>query len=301
MTSRWSQRSPVIVHHMAALEGQPFPPNSLEAIKACLDAKASFIEIDVTALADEDYLLVHDPILESETTGNGPVGTCTAEGARTLCFKSGDGVFSVPLLSDVVTAFLEGSATSRLQIDFKNMIPFDDDEPMHRLIKLIEPLGERVIVSTGADWQLRRLRKLAPWLDLGLDIHFYIDWDPRDGERSPDEYPRARSAYAGYWDDHPIALERHWTTAEYLEDRCEMLLGLVPKVSTFYISHYFLLASLNDGFNWAEKLHAAGIKLDAWTVDVGKNATAEDIQRLVASGVDQFTTNTPLALADLVI
>src|SRR5258707_14180987 len=102
MTSRWSQRSPVIVHHMAALDGQPFPPNSLEAIKACLDAKASFIEIDVTALADEDYLLVHDPILESETTGNGPVGTFTAEGAGTFGFNSGDGGFSVRVLRCLV-------------------------------------------------------------------------------------------------------------------------------------------------------------------------------------------------------
>jgi glycerophosphoryl diester phosphodiesterase len=293
-------KPPIIVHHMAALDGQPFPPNSLEAIQACLETNAPSIEIDVTALADKDYLLVHDPVLESETTGSGSVASCTIAEALTLCYK-GAGQYNVPLLSDVVNAFLDSPATAQLQIDFKNMIPFDNDEPMQRLVNLIKPLNERVIVSTGADWQLRKLRKLAPWLDLGLDIHFYIDWYPEHAERNPEEYPKTRSAYTGYWDDHPIATQRHWPTAEYLEDRCQMLMGLVPRVSTFYISHTFLLQSLDDGFNWAEALHAAGIRLDAWTIDVGINTTEANVRRLVTCGVDQFTTNTPRALAALVI
>ncbi len=33
-------------------------------IRASLEADAAFIEIDVTALAETDYLLVHDPVLE---------------------------------------------------------------------------------------------------------------------------------------------------------------------------------------------------------------------------------------------
>ena len=74
-------RRPIeIVHHMAADEGASVP-NSLEAIVACLRADASWIEIDVTALADSDYLLVHDPVLQSETTGLGPVGECSVERA----------------------------------------------------------------------------------------------------------------------------------------------------------------------------------------------------------------------------
>jgi glycerophosphoryl diester phosphodiesterase len=46
---------PTIVHHMAALDNQAAPQNSLEALRACLDAGAAFIEIDVTALADSDF------------------------------------------------------------------------------------------------------------------------------------------------------------------------------------------------------------------------------------------------------
>jgi len=70
-------RPPLIVHHMAALDDMAVPQNSLEAIAACLAAGAAVVELDVTALAADDYLLVHDADLESETSGHGPVAGCT--------------------------------------------------------------------------------------------------------------------------------------------------------------------------------------------------------------------------------
>ena len=290
-------RPPIIVHHMAALDDSGFPPNSLEGIRACLEAHAPFIEIDATALADSDYLLVHDPVLESETSGKGRVGECQSSRVRELHIVRAkhQTPFHVPLLSEVVALFSEYPGATRLQIDFKNMIPFSTDEPLRRLVGLIGPLGARVIVSTGADWQLRRLRTLAPWLDLGLDVQFYIDWRQPDSPSDPELYPRQHGVY-GYWDDHPLASQRWWTTAEYLEDRCAALTGLVPGLSTFYISHDLLAQSLDDGFNWAEALHQRGIKLDAWTLDADKPVAMANAKRLLAAGVDQFTTNTPAAL-----
>ncbi len=290
-------RPPVIVHHMAALEGAPHPPNSLEAIHACLDAGAAVIEIDATALAEGDYLLVHDPVLEGETTGKGEVGACTPAQARDLRFvmNGAPTITNVPLLSEVVAALMAHSHPARVQIDFKNMIPFSDDEPLRRLVALIEPLGERVIVSSGADWQLRKLRQLAPWLDLGFDVQFYIDWQPAHEPRDPREYPKALGAY-GYYDDHAIASQRFWTTSNYLRDRCGAFIGLVPNVSTFYISHTLLAQSLDDGFNWAGMLHEHGIRLDAWTMDAGNAMAERNAPRLLQADVDLFTTNTPRAL-----
>ncbi|MCC7450117.1 MAG: hypothetical protein IT324_22055 [Anaerolineae bacterium] len=295
-------RPPIIVHHMASLDdGRNLARNSLEAIRACLEARAALIEIDVTALANDDYLLVHDPALESETTGKGAVGECPAAQARDLHFvqKGQATAFRVPLLSEVVALFGEYPGVTRLQIDFKNMIPFPNGEPLRRLLHLIEPLGDRVIVSTGADWQLRKLRTLAPRLDLGLDVHFYIDARPPVEPGTPIDsapYPTKRGAY-GYWDDHPLASQRFWPTPEYLEDRCSFLVGLVPGISTFYISHVLLAQSLDDGFNWVEALHARGVKLDAWTLDADNPTAAANAKRLLPAGVDQFTTNTPNALA----
>jgi len=291
-------RPPVIVHHMAALNGH-YPPNSLEGIRACLEAGARFIEIDITALADSDYLLVHDDTLHAETSGYGLVGRCSARQARQLFIKRNNGQTTslrVPLLSDVVALFHEYPGASRLQLDFKNLLPFPSDEPLCRLVDMICQLGDRVIVSTGADWQLRALRRMAGWLDLGLDIHNNLDW--RDLNDTFDErYPPFKCGAYGYWDDHPIASYRFWKTADYLAERCEMLALCVPKLSTFYIEHGFLVRSLDEGFNWAEALHSFGIKLDAWTLDADKPVAVANARRLLETGTDQFTTNTPAALA----
>ncbi len=293
--------SPLIVHHMAALDGSPFPPNSLEAIRACLDADAAFVEVDITALADGDYLLVHEATLEPETDGAGPVGACSLRAARQLHIRTVRGVtpFRAPMLGDVVELMLSHPAQTRLQLDFKNMTPFASAEPLERLARMVEPLARRVIVSSAADWQLRKLRAIAPWLDLGLDIHFYIAWSAPGEVRSPGEHPRALGAY-GYWDDHPIATQPIWSTAEYLCDRCEMLTSLAPGVSTFYINHRFLAQSLADGFDWATALRTRGIRSDAWTMDIGKPAAEACLPLLLAAGVDQITSNTPLTLAKMI-
>ena len=292
-------RPPVIVHHMAALDGR-YPPNSFEAITECLEGGAPFVEVDITALADSDYLLVHEPQLDDETTGRGPVSALSSEeaaslqirwnGQRTAC--------AVPRLSQVVARFQDYPGRSRLQLDLKNVIPFGTDGPLEQLVSLLRPLGERVLVSSNADWQLRRLRALAPWLDLGLDIHFYLEWRGNRQPSNPAAYPRQRGAY-GYWDDHPIAQTRYWPTAAYLADRCGMLAGLVPGLSTFYISQSLLVQALDDGFNWADALHERQIKLDAWTLDATSPRAMENARRLYAAGVDQFTTNTPRQLAQI--
>jgi glycerophosphoryl diester phosphodiesterase len=290
---------PIIVHHMAAFDGAA-PPNSLAAIQASLDAHAAFIEIDVTALATGDYLLVHDPVLESETTGYGEVGGHTPDQMHGLFIRwRGQATrHPVPLLSEVIALMAAHPHKARLQIDYKNMIPFASNEPIERFVRLIEPLKEQVIVSTGADWQLRKMRHAAPWLELGFDIHFYIDWRAPGTPVHPLMHPKILGAH-GYWDDHPIAASQLWDTATYLNDRCEALIALVPGVTTFYISHVFLAQCLADGFNWAERLHRAGIKTDAWTLDVGNPIAESNAKRLLDAGVDQFTTNTPRELAGL--
>jgi glycerophosphoryl diester phosphodiesterase len=295
-----SFHSPAIVHHMAALDNQQAPPNSLEAIQASLSAGASVIEIDVSALASDDYLLGHDPELEAETSGRGPVIQCSIEQARPLLIKFREVITPcrVALLSDVVHLFENSGHPTILQIDFKNLTPFSNDEPLSRLVKLIEPLGERVIVSSGADWQLRRLRKIAPWLNLGFDVELYLAWLPPGKVRDPGDFPRKLGAY-GYYDDHILANEKYWPIAEYLRDRCETFMGLVPDVSVFYLEHILIAQSLRDGFNWAEALHQRGIKLDAWTMDVTNPAAVRNLPVLLEAGVDLFTSNTPRALASL--
>ena len=289
---------PIIVHHMAALDGLPYPQNSLEAIRASLEANAAFIEIDVTPLLADDYLLVHDSVLEHETSGVGAVGAATVEQARGLTIKTRDGQitsYRPPLLSEVVALFLEYPGASRLQIDYKSVYPLAEDEPLRRFVRLIEPLGDRVLTSTGADWHLRWLHQHAPWLDIGFDIGFYLDYRTAPGD--PRQPPYTLGAY-GYHDDHILAKQAFVPAAQYLAERCEILRRAVPEVSTWYVDYHLIGRCLDDGFDLATWLHQRGIKLDAWTLDVGSVPEAE-LLRLRAAGIDQFTTNTPQALGRL--
>jgi len=279
------------------------PPNSLEAIRSCLDVGADVIEIDVMPLASDDYLLVHDPDLESETTGYGAVdGTAVDETRRLRIKVSGVATGThVPLLSEVVTAICEHPGmTTRLQVDFKSSAPFIDDEPLRRLVRLIAPLENRVIVSSKADWHLRRLHRIAPQLDLGFDVELYLRSKAVGtscGEPAP---PFSVGAY-GYLDDTPLAARRAWQTAEYLAERCDQLASASPGVSTLYIEHGLLLRSLDDGFNWAESLHAKGLQLCAWTIDSAEPDAAETLQRLTRADVDQITTNTPASIRQAIV
>jgi len=289
---------PLIVHHMAALDGSPYPQNSLEGIRACLEVEAAFIEIDVTALASDDYLLVHDDVLEHETNGVGEVGVTSPEATRNLFIKTRSGMvtsYPPPLLSEVVALFGVYPGKTRLQIDFKNVFPMADDEPLRRFIRLIEPLGSRVLVSTGADWQLRWMHQHAPWLDLGFDIGFYLDYST--GTRDPRQPPYFLGAYS-YYDDHILAKQKLLPTAQYLAERCEIMRLTTPGMSIWYVDHHLITHALEEGFNIADWLHQHNIRLDAWTLDVGKVSDA-NLLSLRAAGIDQFTTNTPTALAKL--
>ena len=58
---------PVIVHHMAALNGD-YSQNSLEAIHTYLDSGIPFIKIKDITHAGQDYVLVYDASLHCEAT-----------------------------------------------------------------------------------------------------------------------------------------------------------------------------------------------------------------------------------------
>ncbi len=287
-----------IVHHMAAIDQSANPPNSLRAVRASLQAQAAVIEVDLTPLSANDFLLVHDPFLESETSGQGKVNECTPEQTLSYKIKHRGTITEHPpaLLSQVVEAFLAAAGTTRLQLDYKSVYPSTNDEPLRRLARLIEPLGKHVIVSTGADWHLRKLQQIAPWLEIGFDIGFYLDWRDPLWKEEPRNPPYHREVY-GYHDDHILAHEKILPAADYLAERCEQLLCAVPTAQIWYVSHHLLAQCLNDGFNMAKWLHEHHVKLDAWTLDVDKPAALANASRLRDAGVDLFTTNTPNALA----
>jgi glycerophosphoryl diester phosphodiesterase len=152
-----------------------------------------------------------------------------------------------------------------------------------------------VRVSSTADWALRGLRKLDPTLALGFDPLLYLDIET--GKERPQGTPPLHVGSHGYPDDHPLAVRRWGTPAEYLQARAEALLAQAPPGGVWYIRALLLARALDDGFDWVGYLHARGAQVAAWTLDVGKPGHLELARRLVELGVNRITTNDPPALA----
>ncbi len=291
--------APLTLVHHAARRGPSHPGSSPIGLAACVEAGARIVEIDVQALADGDYALLHDATLEEETTGCGLVSRHTARDLAGLRLRWEDGRPSdepVGLLSQAVALLRDHAAPAELQLDLKAYptAPLTDVR-LRSLLGLVAPLGGRVRVSTVADWVLRRLHALDVDFRLGFDPLAYLDLRP-EGE-GKDEPPYRTGAY-GYRDDHPLAAARSAPARDYLAERAELLWLQAPMAGVWYIRAQVLARALDDGFDWTEFLHARGVQVDAWTLDPGDPAALALARRLAEAGVDRITTNDAPALAE---
>jgi glycerophosphoryl diester phosphodiesterase len=275
--------APRFVCHMGVLSGA-HPRNSFAAIGECFAANVERIEIYVHSLAGPDYAVFHDRRLDEHTTGTGSIGHATPEEFRAARFRERPDE-RPPLLSDIVG--MASGCDTELQLDLKDWRPLSD-ERLRALIDTVAPIKERVIISSGQDWNLRRFRLADPDLAVGFDPGHYID---HATEGSPVFLPRTMSAY-GYRDDHPLAFGRTEETRTYLEQRFEMLLLQAPGSREYFLSYRLVLQMLDDAFNVATFLHARGIDANVWTVDDIDAGSAVIARRLLEAGVDRITTNT---------
>jgi glycerophosphoryl diester phosphodiesterase len=269
--------------HMGALSGR-FRRNSMPAIAECLDAGASRIEIDIHSLAGDDYIVYHDRHLEADTDGRGSIGRVTPDDVRRVHFIS-DPLDRPPLLSEVIARAAD--ASTEIQLDLKDwrLLP---DERIRVLSRIIAPMKERIIVSSGQDWNLRKLHRFDPAIRIGFDPGHYLDYAV---EGSDVILPHRLGAY-GYRDDHPLAFGRTEATADYLRERLSMLVLMVPAAREFFFNFRMVLQMLDDGFNPAAWLHERGIALTVWTPDYTGAESCAWLERLIDAGVDRITTNT---------
>ena len=257
--------------------------NTLDGIAACLRAGASRIEIDVHSLVDGEFLVCHANRLEEATTSRGAVGRLTRDEARELR-RSDDPASRPPFLSEVVS--LMRPHASELQLDLKDWRPLTPDR-VEALAALARPLGERALVSSGRDWNLRAIARQAPELRLGFDPDHYL----RAAGRDDAPLPGRLGAY-GFWDDHPLASGRAQTVADYLRERFDVLLASCPTAGEFFLDYRLVLQAESEGVLLPQLLHERGIAVTAWTLDYEGAPSLTTLRRLVAAGVDRVTTNT---------
>jgi glycerophosphoryl diester phosphodiesterase len=287
----------LLIHHMANRDHE-HPPGSLPALRACLEAGAHLIEIDVSLLADNQFALLHGPLLEHETTGSGPIRahtTLQVRQLRHLYHGKVTGV-AVGLLSEAVELLQQHPDAVELQLDLKPDV-YSPEDVLARLVASLQPVKDRVRVTSPSDWALRRLRALDPDLPLGFDPLLYLEADLGQ-KREPGMPPFRQGAY-GYWDDHPLATRRWGSVAEYLAARAEALYAQVPPSMIWYIHAGLLGKALDDGFDWIAYLHTYDAQVDAWTLDAHHPEHVALAQRLIAQGVDRITTNNAPALAQV--
>jgi glycerophosphoryl diester phosphodiesterase len=285
----------LLIHHMANRDHK-HPPGTLPALKACLEADARAVEIDISLLADSQFALLHGPLLEHETTGSGPIGAYTTEQVRELRHLHHGKVTGVAIcfLPEALDLLRQYPGLVELQLDLKPDV-YPSDGVLSRLVASLQPVKDRVRVTSPSDWALRRLRAFDPDLALGFDPLLYLEADLGE-QREPGVPPFRQGAY-GYWDDHPLASRRWGAAAEYLAARAEALYAQVPVGMVWYIHAWLLGKALEDGFDWIAYLHAHDARVDAWTLDAHRPEHLALARRLIAQGVDRITTNNAPALA----
>jgi glycerophosphoryl diester phosphodiesterase len=259
-------------------------PNTLAAIRECFERAVGRIEIDIHSLAGDDFIVTHDRRLEASTTGSGSVGSVTPDAVRAARFRH-DPDDRPPLLSEV--AALAHEARTEIQLDLKDWRPMSH-ERVAALLRAVSPVHDRIIVSSGQDWNLRLLHAADPTLAVGLDPGLYIDCKTED----PSVFlPRAAGAY-GYRDDHPLAFGATEEPAAYLDARMTSLVSQLPPAREWFIDYRLVLQMLDDGFDVAAWLRERGIDANVWTLDTHRDGALDAFARLSALGIARVTTNT---------
>ena len=270
-------------------------PNSLPAVQECYQARVARAEIDIAMLADEDFLVVHDIDLADATTGHGRVEDTTRVQVGRLRLMR-DGLASTerpPLLSEVADTIAREPYPTLLELDLKDWKPWPWPR-VEELVRLVQPVKDRVIFGGGADWNLRRLQRVDPSLPVGFNFSDYLDWVP-EGE-SIDPLPGVRGAY-GYLDAHPLARARLGSTADYLRDRLGGILRLAPGAREIHLSLLAAERMLEDGLtDLADLVHGHGMLLDLWTLNARTPRWRERLLSALEAGADVITTETPAEL-----
>jgi glycerophosphoryl diester phosphodiesterase len=264
--------------------------NSFDALRECFSSGVYRLEVDVHSLAGPDYIVFHDRRLEHMTNGRGSIGQATPEQVRAIEFTEHPGD-RPPLLSEIVE--LMRDCDTEIQLDLKDWRPMPP-ERLRALTDTIAPVKDRVIISSGQDWNLARLHQSDPEIRFGFDPGHYID---HAIEGDSVFLPRTMGAY-GYRDDHPLAFGRTEATCDYLEQRMAMLMLQTPGASEYFLSYRLVCQMLDDGFNVAEWLHERDMGANVWTPDHHGEESVRMLERLIALGIDRVTTNTAPAWLD---
>ncbi len=231
------------------------------------------LEVDIVATRDRHFVCLHDPELASETTGRGPVVDQDRSAVERLrqCANDGRPLATPPLFLDEVVAALAAAPAGwpgRLQLDLKQPAGLIDGPLTERFAELVTPVTPHLMLG-GTEWgAVQWLGQAVPGLRLGFD---------------------------------PLAIHEAAPPASAAEFRAlgASMLAHAPAAAIFYLHIPLLLQGLEAGVDLIAMARSQGAEVDAWRLEPEDDRAAETLARLVAAGVDQVTTDSPLALEQL--
>jgi glycerophosphoryl diester phosphodiesterase len=228
------------------------------------------LEIDLLCHAGGGFAVLHDKTLDRATTGTGPVATATPEHLATLNLRdaAGNPTDHPAMLFDTLCQRLAGQQCgdgALLQLDMKEGAAALGERQVASFAAAVEPVKHLVILSGGDAEAVSRLSAAVPGMRIGYDpCHFGVaEETARTGE-----------------------YERFVATA----------LADSPNAEMIYLEYELVLTAERAGFDLVAAFHAAGRRIDAYTIT---GATADNhpaVGRLLAAKVDQITTDDPVGL-----
>ena len=279
----------VLLKYHRLLSGiHPHPPNSLAALRRVLADGAEVVEFDIRLTQDGRFVLIHDAMLERETSGLGPVRGITEAQFKTLRLRGSDEPGTA--LADAVDVLRGVGRRVKVQVDLKEAAPISP-EVATGLLRAIAPVRDNphvsAVVGCMGDWNLRLLGRLDPRLALGLDFGYYLDAPVDAAIRLP-----VRVNAYGYLDDHPLGYRRALPVRAYLEDRIGVLLNVLPDAAEVYIRKEFLLQALGDGVNPIACIHdrKPGVVVDVWTMYASEPDLERVLRAALEAGADQLSS-----------
>jgi len=228
-------------------------------------------EVDLVVTADRGFAVLHDMTLDRETTGTGAVVETSDAVIRQLRLRGNDGTplaEPVMLLEDLCTLMASGTVhpDALLQLDYKEDLAALDDHTVGRFRRSVAPVARNVILSAGDAAAVDRLHAAVPEMRVGFD--------PSD-ERAVE------------------AARTNGTHADFVA----ATLAASPRADLIYLYWEIILWFADDGFDICAAFHAAGKRVDAWTIQTIDTASVAAVERLLSLKVDQITTDDPEGLA----
>jgi glycerophosphoryl diester phosphodiesterase len=229
------------------------------------------VEVDLVRHAGGGFAVLHDFVLDRDTTGIGRVIDTPPEMLRTLFLRDGDGrptAHRPMLFEDLCALIAAGTGISPqavLQLDLKEDAAALTDAVVESFAASAAPVARHFILSGGHPEAIRRLADAVPNLPLGFDPC------------------------------HEGAIDRLTTTRDFPG----FVAGAVaqfPAAEMMYLEHRLVLFAAERGFDLIDAFHNAGKRVDAYTLTSTDAAAVAIARRLLDLRVDQITTDDPVGL-----